>query len=1059
MTDQRPLEDYRSQLEPLLEELAALLTADEPERAELLRAVDGCLQASLWSGFDREEGYFERLRERLTELELTAEEVPAALVVLLERLAVHLEALPEGDPAAVEEALDRLADLPSAEPPTEETLEQLLERGAELADALEAEAPDAQAVAALVELLRRLRENHDDERVNALWQAAYEELENARRAGAPPGTEAVHTIRAAFAAAAGRPDETAAGDVEVTAGKPTVEDDSLAEQLFGGYKPRQGETAAPAEPPPEEAEPAAVVSDADGGVRSEMLDIFTAEAEELIDQLNSNLLLLENETDNLELIRELMREAHTLKGAAAMLGFNAMSRTAKAMEDLLSRADELERAVPVDGVDLLFELTDIAALLLETVVEQGREVVTVEETHRRIRELTAGVAELLGGFEEPDRTPAEAAAPRGEVSGVARSHGFRVDPARLDVLLNLAGELVITRTRIDEIITELADLSDGYTEQLAELQAAARRLNEYAARGVGVAAGADTGTRHSTISDFSPHEFDRFSELDALNRDLSGQGSDFSNLNENYQRAVGLLSEHLNELSLIAGNIQDEVTLVRMVPFASVATRFRRAARDIARYYGKELNFEVSGEQTEIDKKLLDDLLTPITHLIRNAVAHGVETPDERRVLGKPVRGTVSLEAYHLGNSVVLEVYDDGAGIDPRAVGRRALELGLISREEFDSADDETLRELIFRPGFSTAAELTETAGRGFGLDIVAKRLKEIKGTLDLKSEPGAYTRFILTLPLTLGISEGLFVTVGGQTFALPLTEVEETLMLVPDDLTSLSGREVYRHRGDLLPLRRLDELFDLPSQTTEQFLVIVRQSERRVGLVVDELVGKQEMVVKPTGGLLKNLPMFGGSTTLGDGSVALIINPDDLIGRAPQRRPAAALEAEEPPPAPATELQRPDKTDVEDQPAPRRTKPRREKLTLTPDSAGEGYGVRVLLVDDSVSIRNFVGRMLSRRGFSVLTAADGLEALDILEREEIDCVLTDLEMPRMHGYELISEIKSNSRTRHLPVMILTARTGEKHRQRAQELGVETFLTKPFNEERLVKQLLQLSGR
>lgn len=1066
--------EFSAELRERLDRMQAALEADPPDETALRIEVEAGLQTALWRGYDRQEGWLDRLRAILTRVEVSSGDFTEAAAGLLAAWRGFLGEDSEEAASELENALERLEALPSVEVPE---LDTLLERGAELAAGLSGAQCAPEIVAELIEVLRDLDEHHaGDPRASVLVGEVYEEVENARRSGAPLGADALDRVTRAFARALGLEVAESQDDEEPSTEKLSTEpdrepsaedesDDSLAERLFASFKPKAGGAAGE----PDETEKADDVEEAEepafekpapttadtGGLRSEMLDIFTSEAEELVDQLNSNLLLLENEPDNPELIRELMRLAHTLKGAAAMLGFTVMSRVARSMEDLLNVADEANLTLGGRAVDLLFNLTDQATLLLEDLGETGGDVVLEEE---RSRELEAQLSEMAEVVEELENRGVEApVSPREALAAQAptRGRGFRVDPTRLDHLLNLAGELVIARTRINDILGNLRGLYDVYAERVETLERLSGRLEVYGA-GEAVPETAEAlglGGSHRTISDFSAHEFDRFSELDALTRDARGLASAFGELGDDYESATGLLAERLNELSLIAGNIQDEVTMVRMVPFGTVATRFRRAARDIARYYGKEIDFQTVGDETEIDKKLLDELMTPITHLIRNAVAHGVETQGERLAAGKGAAGTVRLEAYHLGNSVVVEVYDDGAGIDPQKIGDRAVELGLITREERRHFEEDQLRRLIFTPGFTTAAELTETAGRGYGLDIVEKRLKEMRGAVEIDSQPGSHTRFTLTLPLTLGISEGLFIGVAGQTYALPLVEVEETLSLDPELLTTLSGLEVYRHRELLLPVLRLGSLFGSGDGETGSFVVIVRSGERQLALIIETLLGKEEMVIKPTGGLLKNLPMFGGATTLGDGTVALIINPDDLA--APARAVPAARRAsrrvEEVPTEAAVET-------VE--PATEPTAPptlREERLDLVPDTAGEGFGISVLLVDDSVSIRNFVGRMLSRRGFEVRTAADGIEALQLLDEREFDCVLTDLEMPRMHGYELISEIKSSSKTRHLPVMILTARTGEKHRQRARELGVEVFLTKPFNERALVEQLIELS--
>jgi len=636
-----------------------------------------------------------------------------------------------------------------------------------------------------------------------------------------------------------------------------------------------------------------------------------------------------------------------------------------------------------------------------------------------------------------------------DISVVRGAMGFRVDPTRLDTLLNLAGELVIARTRLNEIVMRLSGLSDIFNRNLGQLGTVSTRFGEQTSRIEG------GKTPESTlISDFSASEFDRFTEYDALNKDIRGLSVYFEDLNDGYNETAQLLEDRLIELSLIANRIQDEVTQVRMVPFGNVATRFRRAARDMAKFYNKQIIFKTEGGDTEIDKKILDNLLTPITHLIRNSVAHGIEIREERIAAGKPIEGTIRLNAYQVGNSVVIEIYDDGAGIKRSVVEERAQEMGIYSVEELRNMDDSQIYRLVLLPGFSTSEEVTEASGRGFGLNVVEQRISSMKGALEIDTEEGEYMKVVLRLPLTVGISVGLFVIVAGQTFALPLLYVDETLDLIEENVSMVSGIEVFLRRDEFIPILRLGNFFGMNNGSrTEKFLVIVHSAGRLIGLAVNGLLGKEEMVVKPTGDFLKNLPNFGGATILGDGSVALILDPDDLAesvgvpGGAPRPRSVAKREAK----IAGTEVE------IEEVvPTIKEVRKPTPEVIVTPDTEGEEFGISILLVDDSVSIRNFVGRFLTRRGFDVETATDGEDALKKIRTAQFDLVLTDLEMPRMHGYELISEIKSDAKTRHLPVMVLTARTAKKHKRRAQELGVEYFHTKPFNEDKLVNDIIRL---
>lgn len=1094
--------EYKKEIKKLLTKATGSLSSDPIDAAEVSERLGACFELSQKHGFNREAEWFVQFIEFVLGTGLFEPQDIEQARGLLEILEKHTNSLPKGSTRAVNKEFSglELADtmgmgngldangLLGAEDPLDAARE-LLSNASILSAMLKGDEAKSSTIEELVGILRELeRVAPDNLIVVELIGSIFDILENARRSGAALGRDNAlmvkdKTIVANDELAAYKPEVEVKSDKKVkesTVEKPKrvkkeksapktrksaeeevekpkpvpvkekpeepepiavtdEEDSSLAEALFGDFKPDAGEE--PEREKPEKVEGNGVKRD---GIRAEMLDIFIQEAEDLLDELNGGVLLLENDPEDEDINNSVMRSAHTLKGAAAMLGFDDMSQVAKTMEDILVFAEEHDIAVSEAGIDLLFALTDTAAVLLSELtggpqVDRDTISILLSEKDRILTPM----------LEEYDAKDALAAIESKELSVVRGAMGFRVDPTRLDTLLNLAGELVIARTRLNEIVARLSGLSDNFNRNLGELETVSTRFGEHTT-GIEGAKGADS----PLISDFSASEFDRFTEYDAINRDIQGLSVYFENLNDGYAETAQLLEDRLIELSLIANRIQDEVTQVRMIPFGNVATRFRRAARDMAKYYNKQIAFQTEGGDTEIDKKILDNLLTPITHIIRNSVAHGIETREARIAVGKSIEGTIRLQAYQVGNSVVIEVYDDGAGIKRYGVEERAREMGLYTGEELRSMDDSQIYRLILLPGFSTSDEVTEASGRGFGLNVVEQRISSMKGSLDIETEEGEFTKVILRLPLTVGISVGLFVTVAGQTFAIPLVYVDETLDFVEKNVSTVSGIEVYLRREEFIPILRLGSFFGANSgSNSEKFLVIVHSAGRLVGLAVDDLLGKEEMVVKPTGDFLKNLPNFGGATTLGDGSVSLILDPDGLtesIGVStgvPKPRVIPKPEIE--PPVVEVETEKPAEAVEEIH----KDKP---EIVVTPDTEGEGFGISVLLVDDSVSIRNFVGRFLARRGFDVETAADGEDALRKIQAAEYDLVLTDLEMPRMHGYELISEIKSDTKTRHLPVMVLTARTGEKHKRRALELGVEYFHTKPFNENKLVEDIIRL---
>jgi chemosensory pili system protein ChpA (sensor histidine kinase/response regulator) len=434
----------------------------------------------------------------------------------------------------------------------------------------------------------------------------------------------------------------------------------------------------------------------------------------------------------------------------------------------------------------------------------------------------------------------------------------------------------------------------------------------------------------------------------------------------------------------------------------------------------------IEGERTGLDKTVLEALADPLLHLLRNAVDHGLESPEVRLALGKSANGTVKLRAAHEGNSVVLVLSDDGAGIDHQRVRAAAVRKGLLTSEAADALTDDEATELLFRPGFSTRDEVTELSGRGVGLDVVKTRIEALKGTVSVASEAGRGTAFTVRLPLTLAVVRALLVRAAGQTFALPLEAVEQILRPDEDQIERIGRDPVVRAGGAIYPLVPLARALgvraaDAPSDA-RPLVVLVKAGGKRVALQVDQLLGGREVVVKSLGRQHKNLFGVSGATLLGDGTVVLILNPAELTrgGRAPVR---ATREA-----------------------APTGTAPARSRDSL-----------RVLLVDDSPSVRRVLTMLFTNAGWQPTAAKDGLEALELLQRggDLPDVILTDVEMPRMDGYELLATIRAQAALAHLPVAVLTSRSAEKHRRKALDLGASAYVVKPYQDRDLLDVLRQ----
>jgi chemosensory pili system protein ChpA (sensor histidine kinase/response regulator) len=480
-----------------------------------------------------------------------------------------------------------------------------------------------------------------------------------------------------------------------------------------------------------------------------------------------------------------------------------------------------------------------------------------------------------------------------------------------------------------------------------------------------------------------------------------------------------------------------------MVPIGNLYTRISRTVRDAAKAANKQVDLTLAGAETELDNNIIQQISDPLLHLVRNSVAHGIEKHEDRYQAGKPDHGTVAVRAYHRGNHIYIEVEDDGRGIDYERIRQASIDRGLYDADQAQSLTERDLLELLFRPGFSTASSKTELAGRGVGLDVVKANLAALNGEIEIETAKGIGSRFTLKVPLTLIISQALFIRCGESTFALPLAFVEEIRRIRETDIEEVGGKLLTKVRDVVTEVVRLDSHLGLPP--TEAIngwyrLVLVNVAGRQVGVLVEEVLRKDEIVIKNMGEYLRNVKMFPGATIAPDGSLILLVDVNRLIiGDSIERRPLMTA-------ANAARVFAPGAMAVAqgEIPAAAIDIVEREKI--------------VVLADDSISVRKFVGRMLEKAGYRVKLASDGLEALEIVSLAPCDLVITDLEMPRTNGYELMLHLRQSTDTRHIPVMVVTSRAGAKHKERAMKEGASAFMVKPVQEDQLIAQVRQLIG-
>ncbi|HSH40954.1 MAG TPA: Hpt domain-containing protein [Arenicellales bacterium] len=855
-----------------------------------------------------------------------------------------------------------------------------------------------------------------------------------------------------------------AADEQPSAGESVFE--NLGEsQPMPTTDPDAGIAAGESEPPktmPESMQPAeggetsaqeAADSD-EPGLDADLKDVFAEEAADILARLESTLQQGRRSGMDTEIGTMLKRELHTLKGSARAAGMQAigdLSHDAETMLDDVTGRDQ----PPADLLEVLEEVHDSLASMIQG-LESGVESTPDPALVQRLRgggnqaalerepdgESAAGgmVAALkpeegtngpeqgapgtqtseprqeehrLQPESEQSRAADEKAAPPGDASRAAGGRSMvRIRSNVLDKLVNYAGEVSISRAQLEE---QLSGLKGNLNELRANVARFADQVRELDIQ-------ADTQIRsrvaEETVSgpghDFDPLEMDRYSRLQQLSRSLSESVDDLVTIQTGLNRFAVQTEGVLSQQAMLNSELQDGLMSARMVPFNTLVPRLRHQVRQTARELGKEVDFVVNGAELEVDRNILDQLNEALEHMIRNSLDHGIEAAQVRAAAGKPARGQLRIDCRQEGNEVLLKFSDDGAGLDVERIKERAVEAGLLGADS-DLTDDEVI-QLIVLSGFSTARAVTQLSGRGVGLDVVNDAVRRLGGSLTLDNRPGQGVTFALRLPLSLSITQAMFVLCGGQRFAIPLGVIETVLKTDPENLqeTSKDGDPLFRHDDRVYTLMDLTAALGLESAPADKRvpILLVRMGAREVAVRVDDLVGTDEIVVKQLGDHLGRMSGINGATVTGDGSVVLILDLAELW-LAQERQPALRREA-----APETD-------------AP----------------------PRVMVVDDSLTVRKVTARNLGRHGMEVSMARDGIDALEQLSQSRPDVMLVDIEMPRMDGYELTSKVREDIGYRDIPIIMITSRAGAKHREKAMELGANAYLTKPYQERELLEQI------
>ena len=805
----------------------------------------------------------------------------------------------------------------------------------------------------------------------------------------------------------------------------------LTDPNYRADEPAVADIGSPAEPEPPvlepETPPAAEASSAEeiaapaldmSGLDEELLDIFTEEAKDLLDQSDNLLVALKQAGTGMEPLFGLQRNLHTLKGGARMAGLFGIGELSHSLESFIQHSAEAGTVPDAGRIAVIEQALDALHRMAHSVEERR----APDAPDAYIRRLESGLAAVPAA---ESAAPAKAFKPLSgpiEVQDLDADEGLRtpqevvrIRADLLDQLVNFAGEVAIYRARLEQQLTqfktnlvELDQTTSRLREQLrrldieTEAQIAARNIRE-----------ADQGKQ-----DFDPLELDRFTTQQQLSRSLAESSNDLINL----QATLDDLTRHHESLLLqqsrVSSELQEGLMRTRMLPFETLLPRLRRVLRQAAQDAGKQVELRVDGAHGEMDRTVLDRMIAPLEHLLRNAVAHGIETPEQRRAAGKPETGVVSISIAPEGTEVVLSVRDDGRGLDSAQIRRKGVERGLIASDA--ELSEQQILALITQTGFSTADSVTRLAGRGIGMDVVSKEIGGLNGSLAIQSTGGRGTEFVIRLPLNLAVTKAVFVKIGDSQFAIPIASVDGVGRIGREELEEKLQLEVpeFNYAGNRHKIYDLGGLLDLPSAkavgSMQMPMLLSKSGQDRIAICVDQVLGSQEIVVKPVGPQVTSVPGVYGASIMPDGGVVIILDLAPLV------RHNAARQV--------------------------------PKVAQAAESTGRSMPL-VMVVDDSITMRKVTSRILERNNYEVLTARDGVEAIEKMAEQVPDLVLLDIEMPRMDGYEVAQNMKADARLQHVPIMMITSRTGEKHRQRAFDLGVERYLGKPYQEFELMRQV------
>ncbi|WP_148823828.1 chemotaxis protein CheW [Campylobacter concisus] len=767
----------------------------------------------------------------------------------------------------------------------------------------------------------------------------------------------------------------------------------------------------------------------------EIMEDFLIEAFELIEQIDHDLVELEANPEDLELLNRIFRVAHTVKGSSSFLNFDVLTELTHHMEDVLNKARKGELKITPDIMDVVLESVDMMKGLLESIRDNGSDAaagIDIKNICVRLTQISEG--EAPSAAPEAPAAPAPEPVKEPEPAAPAEEAAPEVSDAELSKLSDSEVEAEIERLlKVRKAEDQARRASKGIAPKSPEEIAPATSAAPAPAPKPAPSRERDADKKVPAASSNSAVAQEQTIRVEVKRLDhlmnLIGElvlGKNrllkiYDDVEERYEGEKFLeeLNQVVSSLSLVTTDIQLAVMKTRMLPIAKVFNKFPRMIRDLSRDLGKQIDLEISGEETELDKSIVEEIGDPLVHIIRNSCDHGIEDPETRKAMGKPEKGLVQLKAYNEGNHIVVEIVDDGKGLDADMLKAKSIEKGIITEREADAMSEKEAFGLIFKPGFSTAAKVTNVSGRGVGMDVVKTNIEKLNGIIDIESEVGKGTVMKLKIPLTLAIIQSLLVGTQEEFYAIPLASVLETVRVPIDDIYTIDGKNVLRLRDEVLSLVRLSDVFGVNKVFDggdQTYVVIIGVAEAKLGIIVDTLVGQEEIVIKSMGDYLQNIPGIAGATIRGDGRVTLIIDVGAMMEMAKDIKVNIRAEME-------------DSTKAKEKPS----------------------DYKVLIVDDSKMDRTIMQKSLEPIGVTIIEATNGVEALNIIKSGEhaFDAVLIDIEMPRMDGYTLAGEIRKYSKYRTLPLIAVTSRTSKTDRLRGVEVGMTEYITKPYSSEYL----------